>query len=266
MTLPGLASDHIKRLSKQRFTRFAKSYVTSKTHAKGEDLNRLLEIARPQPDWIVLDIATGGGHTALKFAPFVAHVIATDITPRILAVAEAFIVEKGIVNITFELADAENLPFEDTTFDLVTCRIAPHHFVDCLCFVRQGSRVLKRGGVLLVQDHVLPENEQSARYVDAFERLRDPSHNRAFSETEWVGFFQAAELQVEHVEQIGKRHDFIPWAERQNCTPGVIERLVGMMQQADESVSEWMQPRDFGTEQATFANRHIIIAGRKGHL
>ena len=71
-----------KSLSRKRYTRFAEGYVTSKTHAKGTELDRLVEIAQPQPDWVVLDVATGGGHTALKFAPLVAQVIATDITFR----------------------------------------------------------------------------------------------------------------------------------------------------------------------------------------
>jgi ubiquinone/menaquinone biosynthesis C-methylase UbiE len=258
--------DPQKARSKQRFTRFAQSYVTSQTHAKGQDLDLLIEFARPRPEWIALDVATGGGHTALKFAPLVARVIATDITPRMLEVAGGLADDKGIVNVTFGLADAENLPFDDDLFDLVTCRIAPHHFVNCSGFVRQGSRVLKRGGLLLVQDHVLPEDEHAARYVDAFERLRDPSHNRAFSETEWLALFQAAGLQVDDVEQVNKRHAFLPWAERQGCAPKVIERLILMMQDADESVWEWMQPLEWGTRQATFANRHIIIAGRKGSL
>jgi ubiquinone/menaquinone biosynthesis C-methylase UbiE len=253
-----------KALSQQRYSKFAGGYVTSKAHAKGAELNRLVEIAQPQPDWIVLDVATGGGHTALQFAPLVAQVIATDITPKMLEAAKAYIVGLGVENVTFRLADAEDLPFEDKAFDLVTCRIAPHHFTDCARFVREGAGVLKPGGLLLVQDHVLPENERAARYVDRFERLRDPSHNRAYAESEWTRMFQEARLEVVHTEQITKEHEFLPWAERQGCTSGVIERLVSMMTQAPVAVIEWMQPRDFGTPQATFVNRHIIIAGRKG--
>lgn len=252
-----------KVLSQQRYTKFAGGYVTSKAHAKGAELNRLVEIAQPQSDWIMLDVATGGGHTALKFAPLVAQVIAMDITLKMLEAAEAHITDLGVENVSFRLADAEDLPFEERTFDLVTCRIAPHHFTDCARFVWESAGVLKPGGLLLVQDHVLPEDEQAARYVDGFERLRDPSHNRAYAESEWVRMFQEARLEVVHTEQITKEHEFLPWAERQGCTSSVIERLVGMMAQAPTTVVEWMQPHDFGTPQATFVNRHIIIAGRK---
>jgi ubiquinone/menaquinone biosynthesis C-methylase UbiE len=252
-----------KTLSQQRFTQYAQGYVTSKAHAKGAELERLVAIAQPQPDWVVLDVATGGGHTALAFAPHVAQVVATDVTPRMLEKAEAYVTGQGATNVEFKPADAINLPFEDATFDLVTCRIAPHHFIDCARFVHESARVLRVGRVLLVQDHVLPYDEESARTVDAFERLRDPSHNRAFNDLEWRGMFEETGLTVEHAEQIVKRHEFIPWAQRQGCTPEVIAQLTEMMQQAPAAARDWMQPQDWGTPEATFANHHTIIAGRK---
>lgn len=62
-----------KALSEERYTQYAEGYVTSQTHAKGSDLDRLIAIAEPQSDWVALDVATGGGHTALKFAPHVGN-------------------------------------------------------------------------------------------------------------------------------------------------------------------------------------------------
>jgi ubiquinone/menaquinone biosynthesis C-methylase UbiE len=253
-----------KALSQARYSRFAQGYVTSKTHARGAELERLIEIAQPRPEWNVLDVATGGGHTALKFAPFVAQVTATDITPRMLEQAEAFITGQGIKNVTFKLADAEDLPFEDGIFDLVTCRVAAHHFPDPARFVSESARVLRSGGLLLVQDHTLPEDAEAGRYVDDFERLRDPSHNRAFRPSEWAAMLESAGFKVEHSEQVVKRHGFVAWAERQGCTPETVGQLVALMEQAPPAVRAWMQPRDWGTPQASFANDHLIIAGRKG--
>ncbi|MFC1717610.1 class I SAM-dependent methyltransferase [Candidatus Poribacteria bacterium] len=252
-----------KSLSQQRFGKFARGYVTSETHAKGVELDRLVEIAQPQPDWFMLDIATGGGHTALKFSPLVAQVVATDITPKMLDTAAAFLTSQGAENVKFEPADAENLPFQAEIFDLVTCRIAPHHFPDCPRFVQEATRVLKPDGLLLVQDHLMPEDEESARYVNEFQKLRDPSHNQAYTESEWVGMFQEAGLQVEHTEQIIKHHEFYPWVERQDCAQEVVQRLISMIAEAPPPVIEWMQPRDFGSPEAIYADYHIIIAGRK---
>src|SRR5688572_26612527 len=118
----------IKALVQSQFGSSAEDYVSSRTHASGSDLTRLVELANLQGDERVLDVATGGGHTALAFARRAREVVAVDITERMLQVAEAFIREQGLTNVSFERADAEALPFPNESFDIVTCRIAPHHF------------------------------------------------------------------------------------------------------------------------------------------
>lgn len=252
-----------KSLSQERFNQFAAGYVTNKTHAKGAELERLLDIAQPQSDWVMLDIATGGGHTALKFAPHVKHVTATDLTPNMLDNAREFITGQGLTNVDFKLADAENLPFEDAMFDLVTCRIAAHHFPDAARFVRESVRVLKAGGLLLVQDQVSSEDDTTARYTDIFEALRDPSHNYVFSESQWRQLFTDAGLTVEHTEHIAKRHDLVHWAKMQGNTEPNIERLQVLLMIAPPAAAAWMDAQHAGTPEATFLNRHILIAGRK---
>jgi ubiquinone/menaquinone biosynthesis C-methylase UbiE len=252
-----------KKLSKERFGEYAAGYVTNKTHAKGAELDRLIAIAQPQADWHVLDIATGGGHTALKFAPYVKSVIASDLTPKMLDEARQFITGQEINNVTFEIADAENLPFEDAMFDLVTCRIAPHHFPDAAKFVRESARVLKAGGLFLMQDQMLPEDAAVAAIADGFEKVRDPSHNHAFSRNQWITICEAAGLTVEHTEQIVKRHDFISWAKLQGCTEETIAELDKMLAEASDAVKAWMQPEAWGTPDATFVNQHLILAARK---
>jgi ubiquinone/menaquinone biosynthesis C-methylase UbiE len=253
----------IKAKVQQQFGSHAQNYVTSRIHAEGEDLNIILRFASPQPEHVVLDIATGGGHTALKFAPHVKQVIATDITQPMLDAAAAFITPQA-GNVTFQFADAEDLPFDDNTFDIVTCRISAHHFTDIFKFVLESARVLKPGGVLVVQDHDAPLDERAHEYMDAFERLRDPSHVRVYSEAEWRSTFLDAQLEVTQVDT-SFTHDaaFLPWAERIGCTPDVIERLTVMMAQAPDAVREWMEPRAIGTPEAAFTHRYVIIAGRK---
>jgi ubiquinone/menaquinone biosynthesis C-methylase UbiE len=255
-----------KDLSKQRYTQFAEGYVNSLSHAKGADLDILLEMTKPQANWRMLDIATGGGHTALKFAPHLAHVTTTDLTPAMLEQAEAFIRKQGVSNIECKLADAENLPFEEASFDLVTCRIAAHHFPDAAKFVRESARVLKTGGIFLLQDQVLPEDKEAGLAVDAFERLRDPSHNRAFSQSEWFTMIEAAGLRIESSTIITKRHDLRDWAERQGNDAATIAQLKQMAATARKDVQAWMELRAWDTEEASFVNHHILVAASKRQL
>ncbi len=259
------SSDDVKAQAQARFARFAQGYVTSKTHAEGDDLERLLELAQPQPDWLALDVATGGGHTALKFAPHVARVVASDLTLPMLQAARTFMTGQRVSSVVYSLGDAENLPFAAGVFDLVTCRIAPHHFPDCFRFVQECARVLQPGGRLLIEDHIAPEDERAARYIDAFERLRDPSHVRAFADYEWRGMFLDAGLSVTHSERFVKSGSkLVPWAERQGCAPDVVERLQVMLAQAPSAVAEWLNPQCVGTADAAFDHNYIIILGTKG--
>ncbi len=257
------SDDEIKAHARERFSQFAQGYVSSPVHAQGSDLDRLLEIATPQSDWLACDIATGGGHTALKIAPHVRKMIATDYAPTMLTAAREFIVSQKAENVDFVPADAENLPFAANTFDLITCRIAPHHFADVFRFVREAARALKSGGRFVVEDHVLPEDRKAADYIEAFERLRDPSHNHTLSETGWRGDFLAAGLIVERVERIDRSDKLLPWAERQGCTAEVIEHLQILLVQAPSAVAEVWQPTCAGTPDATFNHNYILISGVK---
>lgn len=249
--------------AQQRFDRFSHRYVQSQSHARGIDLQRLLALADPQPHWQLLDIATGGGHTARTFAPFVRGITLIDLAMRMLVAARGQLLENPLPGASAVQARAEDLPFRPGSFDLVTCRIAPHHFPDVPGFLAACRRVLRPGGILLLQDHVLPEDRLAGGYIDAFEKLRDPSHIRAFSESEWLEKISAAGLQVEHHEQIEKRHDFHTWAARQDSSPETVAMLRALIAAAPSVVLDWLQPARFDSPQAAFSNRHLLVRARK---
>ena len=250
-------------LSRQRYSRFAAAYVTSVTHATGPDLENLVHMAQPESHWRVLDIATGGGHTALTFAPFVASVVASDLTPAMLEQAAAHIRAKNVHNVSYREAAATDLPFADESFELVTCRIAAHHFPDAQRFVHESARVLRPGGLLLLQDQMLPAHRPSAAWIDNFERLRDPSHNCAYSETAWRAMFARAGLRVEQNAQVVKRHNLHDWARRQGNDDDAIARLEALLRNAPPQAALWADPQDVGSPQATFKIRQLQLAGRK---
>ena len=135
-----------KTLVQEQFGKTAASYLTSTPHAKGASLERLVALTAPQKNWRVLDVATGGGHVAYTFAPHVARIWATDITQEMLDMVKAEAQKRGLANVRTAYAKAEALPFEDASFDLVTCRIAPHHFDSIPEFLAEVHRVLKPGG------------------------------------------------------------------------------------------------------------------------
>lgn len=248
-----------KSLIKEQFGINAAAYVTSQPHAKGASLARLVELVKPKSHWQLLDIATAAGHTAFIFAPYVAHVWATDITPEMLILAQQQAKEKGLTNVTVETADAEALPYDEARFDLVTCRIAPHHFDDVDLFVREAVRVLRPGGILAVVDNVVPVGA-AGDYVNAFEKLRDPSHGRCLTLNEWLEIYQAAGLAVLKRETLIKQMDFDQWAARHDTT--MQQYLRAMLSEVKDEAAAFLQPvaSEKGT---TFALQEAIIIGQK---
>lgn len=210
-----MSDQEIKQRVQEQFGATAQSYVTSPGHAHGDDLARMLELASPRGPEHMLDIATGGGHTALAFAPHVQSVVASDLTPAMLAAAEAFIRGRGAANVRFERADAEALPFADASFDLVTTRIAPHHFPNPARYVAEVARVLRPGGRFVLNDNMAPEDDELSAFIDCAEQWRDPSHVCNYRPSAWRGWIEAAGMRVEHVEPLqAKRYDFADWAAR----------------------------------------------------
>ena len=196
------------------FSRTAASYVTSTSHRTGADLKRLIELGEWDSQQQALDIATGGGHTALAVAPHVAQITVSDLTPTMLATARAFILSQGVTNAIFVEADAEHLPFADASFDRVTCRIAPHHFPDIAQFVREVGRVLKYGGLFLLIDNIAPSDPELDVFMNKIEKWRDPSHARACTSEEWHTFFANADLHVELAEYLHTVFDYDAWTAR----------------------------------------------------
>jgi SAM-dependent methyltransferase len=207
--------DDITTLAQAQFGPVAQSYVTSPLHAAGSDLQRLVELAAPRGDERMVDVATGGGHTALRFAPHVAGIVALDLTPSMLAAAREHIDGQGIANVTYCRALAEALPFADRSLDLHVCRIAAHHFADPGAYAREAARTLRPGGRFLLADHIGLDDPEMDAFLDRFERWRDPSHVRAYTFDEWRAFLEPAGLAVEHTEWVTRQpYDFDSWTAR----------------------------------------------------
>jgi ubiquinone/menaquinone biosynthesis C-methylase UbiE len=210
------------------------AYVRSEGHAGGNDLDRMLALAEPKPTDTLLDIATGGGHVARKIGPHVGRVIVSDLTPEMLHHAIPYLEAQGVTAERL-VADAQDLPLDDASVDIVTCRIAPHHFPDPAAFVAEVARVLRPGGRFLLVDSTVPEGAVGD-FFNGYEVVRDPSHVRSLTAAEWIALLERHGFRIEAVEPFRKRHEFEEWTERMQVSEADRARLKAMMRDAGEEV------------------------------
>jgi len=120
----------------------------------------------------VLDLAGGTGDLTAKFSQLVGRegkVILADINSSMLNVGRDKLRDKGLVqNIEYVQANAQYLPFEDNTFDIVTIAFGLRNVTDKDMALRSIFRVLKPGGRLLVLEFSKPEHELISKAYDFY--------------------------------------------------------------------------------------------------
>lgn len=254
----------------RQFGRAATEYASSTTHARGESLARLVELTQPEPDWHVLDVATGAGHTAAAFAPHVTQVVASDVTPEMLAQTTRLARERMLRNVTTVNAEATALPFPDRSFDLVTCRLAAHHFPALSTFISEVKRVLKPGGAFALVDNIAPDGDQLQGFTceeisaagdayNAFERLRDCSHACAIQAKQWIVLLTAADFTIRAQEQITKDLDFATWTARMRCAPQTIALLESLLTSGPDALRAFLRPRRDGKGGLRFSLQELLL-------
>jgi SAM-dependent methyltransferase len=185
----------------------AEGYRTSESHATGDDLETLVAWCEPAEGKTALDVATGGGHVARRLREEGVTVVTSDPAPGM----------KPDV-----ICRAEDLPFADGSFDVVTSRIAPHHFEDIRAAVKEMARV--SGGLVVIEDTLfLTEQQEQA------ETLRDPTHVRSYRESEWRDLLTGAGLEVERVAFFEKVHALDEWLARTGCEGDEAARVTELL-------------------------------------
>jgi ubiquinone/menaquinone biosynthesis C-methylase UbiE len=233
------AATHAKIQQVQsRFGAVAADYVTSKVHASGQDLTWLVEAAALTGTEHVLDVATGGGHAAFALAPHAAEVVALDLTLPMLEVAQKEAEARQLQNIRFLEGDAQTIPCEDNSFDVIACRQAAHHFPNVRQCVREWVRVLKPGGRLLLIDSISPEEQDADVFLEEIEILRDPSHVRNHRISQWTVFLNEAGFVVDSVREWSIFLDIPSWTQRMRTPPASVALIEQLLRNASSVVRE----------------------------
>jgi SAM-dependent methyltransferase len=206
----------------------AQLYRDSAAHREGPDLDLLVDWVREAGSKTALDVATGGGHVARRLRDIGVDVVTTDAAPGM---------QPDVIT------RAEHLPFAGGSFDAVVARVAHHHFDDPQAAIDEMARV--SGDLVVVVDNLFMSDA-----AEEADKLRDPSHVRNYTDSEWRSMFEGAGLEVEAVEHFDKPIGFQPWLDRVGCTGDDAERVRELL--ADRIEDGWVRLE------------RIALKGRKG--
>jgi ubiquinone/menaquinone biosynthesis C-methylase UbiE len=194
----------------ERFGRIAANYANSEVHATSPSIRRLHEVLLTSPPRSVCDVACGAGHVALSFAGVASRIVGLDPAPAMLQSFRDLAAQKGVSVETVE-AFAEDMPVPSGSFDLVTSRLAPHHFTDIQQAVREMARITTPGGAVAIIDLEGDAHPDFDAFNHRLEMLHDPTHIRSYTATRWTAMLVEAGLKVEVLDSgLTERKEGVP--------------------------------------------------------
>jgi ubiquinone/menaquinone biosynthesis C-methylase UbiE len=222
------------------FSRVAANYTRSTFHTSSVRLQEVLDLARPKPGDLALDVATGTGNTAFALAPHVRRVVGLDLTREMLNEARRISAERNIANTDWVIGDAAHLPFQDETFDLYAVRAAPHHFDNIDAFLAEAYRVLKPDRDAAFIDCAPPMPARDV--LHEVEVRRDPSHVLALTVEEWVAKLERAGFEVEIAQGRELDWNYEEWMGNMAVGPELAEQLAAVIESAKGEAHNQLHP------------------------
>lgn len=146
--------------------RFARRYAASKIKDEAgyeRTLARTVELIRDMPS--VLEVGCGTGTTALRLAPSVGQLLATDISGGMIAIAKEKAAAQGCTNVSFAVASPETVEAGEGAFDAVLAFNLLHLLRDRAAALAHLRRLLKPGGLLITKTTCLTELNPLIRMV-----------------------------------------------------------------------------------------------------
>ena len=245
---------------RESFRNRAGRYSRSSFHTAPVRLQEVVDLTRPKPGDLALDVATGTGNTAFALAPRVRRVIGLDLTREMLDEARRIAGERGIKNTDWVIGDAARLPFPDQTFDIYVVRAAPHHFPDFDRFLSEAHRVLKRDRDAAFVDCAPPTPARDL--LHEVEVRRDPSHVMSHTVDEWIGRLENAGFEVESAEAREVAWNYEEWMDNQDVAPDLRAELARVIDGAMGEAREQLHP-EWREGKLWHAYWHALIRAHK---
>jgi SAM-dependent methyltransferase len=217
--------------SPDRFARTAERFAAMQDERAAALAEQVRAFVLPNGDERALDVGTGAGALAFALAPIVREVVGIDRVPELLAQGR----ERAPANVELVEGDGTALPFEDASFDLAGTLRTLHHVHRPELIVAELARVTRPGGRVLVIDQIAPIDPLDAVAVDAFERARDPGHERLLPDADLRGLFDANRLALVRDRHDDERRALGPYLDLAACEGEAREQALAIAPHGPDS-------------------------------
>jgi len=179
--------------------KYAKSKVSDMAGYE-QSVTRTQELLTPESQ--VLEIGCGTGTTALKHRLACQKIMGTDISSEMVKIAQEKAAADNVTNVEFVTANAEDLPFEPASFDLVMGHNIYHLVDDVAAALLEARRVTKDGGVFITKTPCLGEINVLLRkmILPVMMRLYGLSSVHMFTEDDFIKSIKKAGFKIKAVE------------------------------------------------------------------
>lgn len=231
-----------------QFNDRAQAYLHSAVHAQGPDLGHAAQLVgrHLSSSSAALDIGCGAGHLSFALAPQLRRMVALDPSPNMITTVAEAARARGLA-IETRQAGAESLPFDAHSFDLVSSRYSAHHWLALEAALRQMRRVVRPDGFALIIDTLAPEEALVDTHLQAMELLRDPSHVRNRSASQWTSLLREAGFELVEHQQWPTRLEFKTWGERMRTSNQRIAMIRTLQSEAPREVQQALRFEEDGS-------------------
>jgi ubiquinone/menaquinone biosynthesis C-methylase UbiE len=216
-----------KKQDKNYWKNRAQNYNKLSWTKKQEFMEAMIRFCKPKKRDLALDLGSGTGAVTQHLAEKVSIVIGVDISEDMIVQA------LSNNNILCQLMNAEALKLPNNFFNLVTARMVFHHITNLDKAMNEASRVLKKGGRMVICEGVPPAESVRRRYNEIF-KLKEKRHT--FYPEDLVGLYKKAKFKNISVKPyVMKQVSMHNWLSNSGLSYGVCRKIENLHLDADNN-------------------------------
>ncbi len=251
--MPDSADAHAGSI-RDEFAHQADSFAANPVAHMSETLDAVVDLVPEDAAASWIELACGPAAISRALARRVGRVQGVDLTPEMIAKANAEAARAGVENLSFALGDATALDFEDDSFDGAVTRFSLHHIPAPQRVVEEMARVVRPGGLVVIADFVTDEDCAVAAWHEQIERLRDPSHWACLTSARLLATGERAGLTLDSEQLIPFEIDYTRWLDRGSGGPANAALIDRLLAEAPANVASFLVSGEGAERRLTLRN------------